>query len=273
MKKNAIVRERDFALTKEKLFLLIACVYAYIAMVAVNILSEVLPINGVTSAEVSDMYPTLFTPTGLTFSIWGVIYALLGVYAVIQFIGKRTEVAVDIGALYIISCALNIAWLLSWHYKMIIPSFLIIAGLLVSLMMISWKIDRTSAVLRAPFSIYYGWITVATIANFMVVLIANFESFWGSTFEIVLTIAAILAAGLIGAWRIKFKNDIPYGLTIIWAITGIIINHISFYNMYYKLILVSCFVSIAFVVFAIAMSIADQRGRIQLNIKEGSEGL
>ena len=252
---------------KENLYLQIACAFAYISMVAVNILSETLPINGVTSANVSDLYPTLFTPAGITFSIWGVIYILLGIFIVLQFLKKNKEISLDIGVLFIISSALNICWLIAWHYQMLILSLAIIVGLLITLLKISWRLDRAPNLIRAPFSIYFGWITVASIANLMVLLLAKFENFWGSTFEVIITVIALVVAGMIGAWRIKYKNDILYGLTIVWSIIGIVINHISFYNASYTSIFTACFFSLALLIFTMVMNISNSKNRFQLKSK------
>lgn len=49
----------------------------YLIMVIVNALANILPINGIDTGAISDSYPNLFAPAGLTFSIWGVIYLLL----------------------------------------------------------------------------------------------------------------------------------------------------------------------------------------------------
>lgn len=252
---------------RENIYLFIAAAFAFIAMVLVNILSETLPIAGVTNAEVSDSYPSLFTPTGLTFSIWGVIYLMLAIYTIWQFGKKNREVAKDVGLLYILSSVLNIAWIFTWHYKMLMVSFLVIAMLLATLIFISWRLERASTLARIPFGIYYGWITVATIANLMIVLNANFESFGGSLLEIVMTCIAIVIAGIIGAIRIKYKNDYYYGAAIVWSAIGIILNQIKLYDATYIAIILSAILSIGIVVFSFIMNVSDSKGRFQLSEK------
>ena len=64
----------------------------FILMVTVNALANLLPLNGLTTGEVSDSYPNLFAPAALTFSIWGVIYTGLTaciLYQVGVFKGKN----------------------------------------------------------------------------------------------------------------------------------------------------------------------------------------
>ena len=57
----------------------------FLAMVTVNALANILPINGVGTGEVSDFYANLFAPAGITFSIWGVIYLLLALFVLYSF--------------------------------------------------------------------------------------------------------------------------------------------------------------------------------------------
>ena len=59
--------------------LAIANLLAFIAVLAVNYLANTLPLNGKDTGELSDQYPNLIVPAGITFSIWSVIYAWLAV--------------------------------------------------------------------------------------------------------------------------------------------------------------------------------------------------
>lgn len=74
-----------------------------------------------------------------------------------------------------------------------------------------------------PFSVYLGWISVATIANFAAYLdyvswngFGIIESAWAS---IMITTAGLL--GIIFALRLR---DAAYALVILWAILGIWAN-------------------------------------------------
>ena len=58
---------------------------AFFAVISINYLANALPIGGVTTGQASDALPNLFTPAGITFSIWGIIYLLLLGYTVYQF--------------------------------------------------------------------------------------------------------------------------------------------------------------------------------------------
>ena len=79
---------------KKNILIKIAITVAYLAMIATNYLANALPIGGKTTGELSDNLPNLFTPAGVTFSIWGLIYLLLAVYVVYSWGligGKRNK--------------------------------------------------------------------------------------------------------------------------------------------------------------------------------------
>ena len=50
----------------------------FLATVAVNGAANALPINGLTTGEITDRFSVYVIPAGYVFSIWGVIYLLLG---------------------------------------------------------------------------------------------------------------------------------------------------------------------------------------------------
>jgi hypothetical protein len=99
--------------------LAIANFLGFVSTVVFNWLAIGLPINGKTTGELSDMYPNLFVPAGITFSIWGVIYLLLFVFVVFQLIeayrksGNSASINA-IGPWFIISSAANCCWILAW---------------------------------------------------------------------------------------------------------------------------------------------------------------
>ena len=158
---------------------------SYLVMVVVNWLAASLPINGVTPGEVSDSYPNLFAPAGLTFAIWGLIYLLLAIFIVYQLGNShgntnpaKAELLRNIGVLFSISSLANSAWIFSWHYRIIPLSMLLMAVLLICLIMINQRLAKEKLrasekfFIRLPFSLYFGWITVATIANATVLLVS-----------------------------------------------------------------------------------------------------
>jgi len=158
----------------------------FIGTVVVNALATTLPINNITTGELSDLYPNLFVPAGLTFAIWGLIYVLLGIFVIYPLIpsvrrdAQKVDFVQRIGPLFFISCLANIGWIYAWHYK-IVPLSLALALMLIlfgSLLAIYLRLNvgRSEApktekyLVHLPFSVYLGWITIATIANATAIL-------------------------------------------------------------------------------------------------------
>jgi len=210
----------------------------FIAVVVINYLAVSLPLGYGSTQELSDAIPNLFVPAGLTFSIWGVIYILLGVFSVYQlrdaFKSEKIEMPYleKISYLFIISNVANFSWILLWHYKLIPFSLVVMLIILVSLFLIYKRLDigkvevsRTVKVaVHAPFSVYLGWITVATIANVTAVLAdpAGFFKVVPDNFLAeMLTILVIAVAVLITYLMLFLRKDWVYSLVILWAILGI----------------------------------------------------
>ena len=203
---------------------------AFVVVVAVNILSNTLPINGQSMPEISAKYPSLFTPAGFTFSIWGVIYLLLLLFVVYQALpAQRDSITLArMGPWFRVNCLANAAWLIAWHYDRLAASLAIMCVLLVTLVMIYRiliaEIERASplqhVVLYLPFSVYLGWITVATVANLSVL-----QTAWGlddaGLTAVEWTLLKLALVGAIGATMVIARRDIPFGLVIAWAAIGI----------------------------------------------------
>ena len=216
-------------------------VVTYVVMIAMNALANALPINGRTTGGVSDAYQNLFAPAGLTFAIWGVIYLLLGAHVLYQLglfqdaerdAGRRTALLERVGVLFSLSSLANAAWILTWHYDFIGLSTLLLATMLVLLILITRTIlgaelsSRDRAFVRLPFSVYFGWITVATIANITVWLVSTgWDGFGLSDSTWAMVIVAVGA--VIGTAVILHDRDIAYGLVLVWAYLGIWIKHTS----------------------------------------------
>jgi len=221
------------------LILKILVAISYLAMVAVNFLANGLPINNRSTGAISDAYPNLFAPAGITFSIWGLIYLLLGGYVVYQFVsfGKNSEqknegLLKKINILFVINALANIAWIFSWHYDQIGLSVAIMMVLLISLIKIQdlVELDKFTAQERlfvaTPFSVYFGWITVATIANITVFLVSLGWKGFGIA-DYIWTSIILLVGATIGILRILKDKNLAYGLVLIWAYLGILLKHLS----------------------------------------------
>lgn len=209
---------------------------AFAAVILVNTLAIVLPINGMDTGRISDRYPNLFVPAGFTFSIWSVIYLLLLLFCAYslktafakEIDTESTRALEKIAPLFFLSCLLNISWILLWHYLYIelsvVVMLLFLATLIrIFLQLVSYK-NKLSALqgafIRLPFSVYLGWISVATVANITAMLVhAGWDGFgiqeawWSAT---MIFIAVILGNIFLYKWK-----DLGYGLVIGWALFGI----------------------------------------------------
>ncbi len=235
----------------------------YVAMVIVNFLANSLPINNRSTGVISDAYPNLFAPAGLTFSIWGLIYLLLGGYVIYQFVKssqKREGLFKKINPWFIATSMANIAWIFAWHYDYIGLSVLIMLTLLVSLIKMAdiIRVERFTALEKlfvwAPFSIYFGWITVATIANITVFFTEPWLGSWLGWFRVedfVWTIIILLVGTLIGILRMTKDKNVVYGLVFVWAYLGILIKHLSVdgFNGQYPSIIATVIVCLALLSF------------------------
>jgi hypothetical protein len=136
------------------------------------------------------------------------------------------------GYLYALSCLANIAWLFLWHYEVFALTIVVMVALLLLLIAIYLilGIGRTSAsaaetwLVRIPFSIYLGWITVATIANVTSLLDYLNWNGWGLGPEAWAMIMLVAGAAIASAVSVT-RGDIAYVLVIIWAFAGIAVKH------------------------------------------------
>ncbi len=151
---------------------------AFAGTLFVNYLANAVPLGGQTTGQISDGYNSLFTPAGFTFAIWGVIYFFLAGFVVRQSLSIETEKSSisQIDWFFKVNCLANAAWIFTWHYDYLVLSLL-------SMFVILWTLIRIHSILYQdpriqrgwsrvfivlPFSIYFGWISVATLANISV---------------------------------------------------------------------------------------------------------
>ena len=199
----------------------------------VNALANILPINNLQTGAVSDSFAALFTPAGYVFAIWGVIYLTLTVFAVYQVLPSQKDNArLDrIGIWFILANLFNGGWIFAWHYLQFPLSLLLMLGLLVSLLVIYLRLGigitqnkpNERWLVDMPFSIYLGWISVATIANISVVLLdLNWDGF-GLT-ETIWTIIVLIVGTALGLLMALKRSEVFYTLVLIWAFIGITQN-------------------------------------------------
>jgi hypothetical protein len=218
----------------KKKIIQVGVIIAVLLTIFVNAIAVILPLNGKTTQELSDALPNLFVPVGLTFSIWGVIYILLLVFAGYQardFFSKQKKDMPwlqPIAPWFFLSSLANIAWIFSWHYQQVGLSLLMMFILLISLILIYLKLNIGKAKtslheklgVHLLFSVYLGWITVATIANVTAWLVSIHWDGWGIS-PGVWTILVISVAVLITYLMLFIRKDMAYSLVVAWAALGI----------------------------------------------------
>lgn len=224
---------------------------ALAAVLTVNALANILPIGGIQTGEVSDLYRNLYTPAGFTFSIWALIYLLLIAFAVFQTYlafgpAQPDRISIlDIRWWFLISSLANCLWIIAWHLQLLILSMLLMLIILGSLIAIylSLKIGRlvvhtrVRTLIHIPFSIYLGWITAATIANAAALLVSF--GWDGSPFgEDLLTILVVTAAAAIALMALRYRKDVFLAGVIGWALIGIMGQHLGLYERMYMPIIV-----------------------------------
>lgn len=208
-------------------------IMAFSATLIVNALSNALPLNGQTPADISNRLANLFVPANYVFSIWGVIYTLLIGFVIYQALpSQRTNPLLrQIGYWFVLSCAANITWIFLFHWNQFAWSVLAMLVILFALVMIYIRVGVGTVKLKGaqrwwvqlPFSVYLGWVSVATIANIAYTLMdagqPNFLGIAGATWATVMLIVAMLLT----ATLILTRRDLAYSLVIIWALIGIVV--------------------------------------------------
>lgn len=221
-------------------FLSIMNFIGFLGTIVINALANILPINNNTTGGLSDQYPNLFVPAGFTFSIWGVIYVLLGIFVIYHFImAIKKDVSQNssierIGVLFFITCLANVGWIFAWHYEILPLSLILMLILLGCLVMIYLRLNigksdvtkNEKYLVHVPFSVYLGWITVATIANITALLV---DMNWGAfgLGEQFWAVAVIVVALAITLAMLFSRRDVFYGIVVDWALFGILMKRLA----------------------------------------------
>lgn len=217
------------------LLALLNCIM-YVVMLTMNALAVLLPLNGKSTGELSDSYPNLFVPAGLTFSIWSVIYTLLLIFVISQVIavirGSSKEVTKETALVVALNFIFNALWIITWHYELMFLSLLVMLGLLGTLIFLFLKTKSmakdplTTFLVKLPFNVYLGWISVATIANVTAFLVTlNWNGF--GLEPSLWTILVLLVGGFLASAMLLQHKVISYALVVIWAFAGIILKRSS----------------------------------------------
>ncbi|WP_020006762.1 tryptophan-rich sensory protein [Salinicoccus albus] len=192
---------------------------AFIIMLLLNYWS------GTNVGSVANDNQAIIQPAGFAFSIWGLIYVLLLIWIIKLFFSKTWEGSTAYQLKYwpIINFLLNGIWILVFTQQWMVVSVLVIIGLLYTLAKMYSAMTESGYHWfdRLPFSIYFGWVTIATVVNiFTLAVNNNIETILGLG-ELTWTIIILSAATLIGIVITFYFRDWLYPLVLIWPYFGI----------------------------------------------------
>lgn len=206
----------------------ILVIAATIGTIAFNWLAAIGRINGVTPDAVSARYPTLLTPASYAFTIWSLIYLGMITFSIYQALPANGARFRAVRSLYILSCALNCAWIFFWHNDLIAICLAVIVALCVTLYFITSRLRDAGSFAefwfaKAPLGLYFGWVSAATFVNFAVLLTYLNVRFSDST-ATAFGVAMILIISSIAVWAwIKLNNSF-FPLAVAWALTAIAVQ-------------------------------------------------
>lgn len=196
---------------------------------------------------VANQDPALIQPAGYAFSIWGIIYILTFIWIIRLFFNrqKAQQVVDRLSFLPVINFLLNGFWIIAFTQEWLLISTIIIALLLINLVTIYTRLSDINSrhwLDRLPFSIYFAWVTVATIVNIFTWFIgADIDSFIGLSELSWTNIMLVVASLLMGYIAFRYK-DIAFPLVFIWSYVAIIIEN-QFNDISLAVILIICIIA------------------------------
>ena len=214
----------------------ILAVGTFLATVTVNSYANISVIGTMSVGEISDSFQNFFTPAGYVFSVWGVIYLSLLGFSIYQALPSQREKPLmrRIGWLFILTNIFNGTWIFAWQFLLFPLSWVIIVGLLITLLLIYRQLDAERGrvgvaqklLVHVPFSLYTAWVTVATIAN-TTILLQDLGFNGGPIAPQIWSAVIIVVGATIAGYVIYTRRDIAFTGVIVWAYAGIVNNYLS----------------------------------------------
>lgn len=203
--------------------------FATLVVIAVNAAANIIPIGDVNTGEVSARYPTGFTPAGWVFSIWSLIYLGLlafGIHTARRPAGRAHRVE----AAYLVSCVANAGWIFMWHYGRIAESLVLMLALFGSLLVAYLRLLSAPAPTASerlcvdmPFSLYFGWITTAALANLAALFFSLGVYPFGLAMDDWAILTVVTATAVYTAVGVRTRDAI-YTAVFAWASLGIVLQ-------------------------------------------------
>ncbi|UPL49484.1 tryptophan-rich sensory protein [Hymenobacter sublimis] len=193
----------------------------------INYVSQRYPFNGQTNAQVSYKYPTLLTPAGYAFSIWGAIFLGLACYAGWQLLPRQRHNPLPdaVARPLVLANVLTATWLVVFAYELLVPSVVVMLGILASLAVVYGRarhfVQRGEApwFTSVPFGLYLGWISVATVVNLTLVLGTQWRPGAEQSIELAIVVVGITAGLALNVTK-QFR-ELAYPAAVAWGLLGI----------------------------------------------------
>lgn len=248
----------------KEIVLPLATLFAILATLSVNVLSNFFPVRGLNIGEIANtiLQGVQITPANYAFAIWGLIYLGLIAYGVYQFLPAQRQNSTlhRVDVLLIIACLAQIAWVYLFTLQLFWLSVIAMLAILISLIGAYLQLEigtRGSRefkwLVHIPFSIYLGWISVATIVNIASALYISNWNGWGIS-PLGWTVIMLLIGAAIASVVALQRADIAFTLVFVWAYVAIAVRHLSLNNPV---------ISITAVVAAIVLAVLLVYGTIQ----------
>ncbi|NHC37768.1 tryptophan-rich sensory protein [Scytonema millei] len=218
----------------------LATLLAILATLSVNALSNFFPVRGLNIGEIANtiLQGVQITPANYAFAIWGLIYLGLIAYGIYQMLPAQRQNSTlhQVNVLLIIACLAQIAWVYLFTLQLFWLSVIAMLAILIPLIGAYLQLEIGKRVSRkfkwlvhVPFSIYLGWISVATIVNIASALyISNWDG-WGVS-PVGWTVIMLLIGAAIASVVALQRADIAFTLVFIWAYVAIAVRHLYLNN-------------------------------------------
>ncbi len=215
----------------------------------------------------ADRTATYLLPADGTFFIWSVIFLWTAVFAVHQALPVQRENALyrQIGYGAALNGIAGGLWTLAFVNQQYVLAWLLILVLFGSLLTVTLRIGFGSYAPRGrdywlayvPFNINFAWISVATIINTAQVLRYVWD--WGGeplSPQLWAALLVLMAVAL-GLWQLRQLNNIPFGMVVAWAISGIAVEQAAT-----PLVLVPAVAGVLMLIAALIVRLAQKRVNI-----------
>ncbi len=199
----------------------------FAATIVVNTLGALGFINDSSQSDVSKMFPTMITPAGFTFSIWGVIYTVIGVSLLVMLAKHRQKdhqkQIESISVLFWLSCAINMLWIIAFDYQIMWLSVVLIVALFACVLSIIKRLaalhPRAETTATLGFGLYGGWLAIASVVNVCAFLVSQGFQFWSQEQLFYTVLLAVFVVGVLFLTKVH-KNTL-FNMAIAWAFFGI----------------------------------------------------